>query len=170
MRPFRADDFHAATEIGHDAATAQWVPALPAADGPGVAAFFEECRRAGEMLHLVIADRLDDAYLGEVMIALGEHEVGELGCGVVPAARRRGVATEAFGLLADWAIDTLGLPRLQVVVAQVNLPARRLAERTGFRREGVLRSYLDTDGTRHDAVVLSRLPDDPPATPRREAP
>ena len=65
------------------------------ADGAGVVAFYADCRRDGGLLHLVIADRVTDAYLGEAMLALSEHGVGEVGCCVVPAARRRGMATEA---------------------------------------------------------------------------
>ena len=160
LRPFRAEDFDAAFELGQDPATADWVPTLPAADGAGVADYFEECRREGGLLHLVIADRVDDAYLGEVVAVLGEHRVGELGCGVVPAARGRGVATEALRLLAEWAIETLGLGRLQVFVAPENVPALRLAESAGFRREGLLRAYWENGAGRLDAVVLSRLPGD----------
>ena len=86
---------------------------------------------------------------------LGEHRVGELGCGVVPAARGRGVATEALRLLADWAFDALGLGRLQVFVAPENVAALRLVKRAGFRHEGVLRAYWDAGDDRLDAVVLS---------------
>jgi ribosomal-protein-alanine N-acetyltransferase len=160
LRPFQADDFDAAFELGQDAATARWVPALPAGDGAGVVQFFEECRREGGWLHLVIADRVSDAYLGEVMAVLSEHWVGELGCGVVPAARGHGVATEALRLLAEWTLETLGLGRLQVLVAPENVSALRLAERAGFRREGLLRAYWENDGARLDAVILSRLPGD----------
>ncbi len=160
LRPFREDDFAAASELGQDKATARWVPALPAADGAAVVAFFEECRRAGELLHLVIADRIGDAYLGEVMAAPSEHRVAELGVGVVPAARGRGLATEALRLLAEWALGALGHARLQVFVAPENVHALRAAEGAGFRREGLLRSYWESDGARLDAVVLSLLPAD----------
>jgi RimJ/RimL family protein N-acetyltransferase len=107
-----------------------------------------------------MADRASDAYLGEVMVVVSEYGVGELGCGVVPAARGRGVATEALRLLAEWALRTLGLGRVQVFVAQENIPALRLAESAGFRREGLLRAYWENDGARLDVVVLSRLPGD----------
>ena len=63
---------------------------LPAADGADAAEYFEVCRGEGGLLHLVIADQMSDAYLGEVVAVLGEHRVGELGCGVVPAARAAG--------------------------------------------------------------------------------
>ena len=58
------------------------------------------------------------------------------------------------------ATETLGLDRLQVFVAPDNVPALRLAQSAGFRREGLLRAYWENDGERLDAVVLSRLPGD----------
>jgi RimJ/RimL family protein N-acetyltransferase len=110
----------------------------------------------------VIADGTTDAYLGEVMIVMCEHRVGELGCGLSPLARGRAIATEAFAMFVRWSATTLDLGRLQVLVAQENEPALRLAERTGFRREGLLRSYWEHDGDRLDAVMLSMLPDEVP--------
>jgi RimJ/RimL family protein N-acetyltransferase len=160
LRPFREDDFEAALALERDAAAARWVPALPAADGAGVVAFYADCRREGGLLHLVIADRLTDAYLGEAMLALSEHGVGEVGCCVVPAARRRRLATEAVVTLTDWSFATLGLDRVQVFVATENVVALRVAESAGFLHEGVLRSYWEVDGERVDVLVLSRLPGD----------
>ncbi|WP_426574531.1 GNAT family N-acetyltransferase [Aquihabitans sp. McL0605] len=162
LRPFRADDYGPASVPDPDPEAARWVPPMPDDDGPGVAAHYEECRRDGVLLHLVIADRATDEYLGEVMVAFGEHRVAEVGCVVGPAARGRGVAVEAFGLLVDWALGPLGLARLQVFVAADNPGGLRLSERTGFRREGVLRSYGEHDGGRFDAIVLARLAEDPP--------
>ena len=98
LRPFRVEDFDAAHELGQDPATAPWMPPLPAADGAGVVEYFEDCRNDGGLLDLVIADLRGDCYLGEVVVAVGEHRVGELGCSLVPAARGRGVATEAMNL------------------------------------------------------------------------
>jgi len=164
LRPFREGDFDAALELEHDAAAARWVPPLPAPDGAGVVAFYEQCRREGSLLHLVIADRCDGRYLGEAMLALAEHRVGEVGCCVVPAARGRRLGTEALVLLTEWAFAVLGLGRVQVLVATENHAAIGLAERAGFRHEGVLRSYWEIDGERVDALILARLPD-PPRSP-----
>ena len=63
-------------------------------------------------------------------------------------------------MLTDWAFAALGLGRVQVFVAPENVAALELAERAGFRREGVLRSYWEIDGARLDVVVLARLPGD----------
>lgn len=123
-------------------------------------AFYTECRREGGLLHLVIADLVTDGYLGEAMLALSEHGVGEVGCCVVPAARERRVATEAIVALTDWSFSALGLGRVQVFVATENAVALRLAESAGFLREGVLRSYWKVDDERVDVIVLARLPGD----------
>ena len=149
-------------ELGNDPATAFSVPPLPAADPASVVRLFEQYRLSGELLHLAIADLENDAYLGEVMVMMCEYQTGEFGCGIVPHARGRGIATEALGLLATWSVTALDVRRLQVLVAQDNAPALRLAERVGFRREGILRAYWERDGNRLDAVMLSMLPGENP--------
>jgi RimJ/RimL family protein N-acetyltransferase len=159
LRPFRADDFEPAREASENVAT-EWGASMPAADAPGVIAHLEECRRDGVLLDLVIAQASTDDYLGEVMIAVGEHAVAEVGCLVAPAARGHGHATEALGLVVPWAFTAIGIARIQVFVAVTNEAGLALTERAGFRREGVLRSYLELNGARVDAVVLSRLPSD----------
>lgn len=160
LRPFEVRDFEAAQDLSTDPVAARWVPPLPASDGGGVVAFFDACRRAGELLHLVIADVPDDGYLGEVMLAIGEQGVAEIGCGLLPAGRGRGVAVDAVASLSGWAFATLDLGRIQAFVATENHAALRLVERAGFRREGVLRAYWDGENGRLDAVVLSLLPGD----------
>ena len=156
LRPFRPDDFEAAAAASSDPA-AVWVSMMPADDGAGVVAYYDECLRDGILVHLVIADRQHNGYLGEVMLLLGEHDVGELGCIVAPQVRGRGVAAEAFELLARWAFDTLGVARLQVFVAESNAAALGLAKRTAFHREGVLQAYWELDGARIDVVLLARI-------------
>lgn len=158
LRPFQERDFEAAVEFSRDQATALWVPPLPADDPAGVVELFEQYRVDGELLHLAIADDVNDSYLGEVMVMMCDHRIGEFGCGLVKEARGQGIATEALRLFARWSVASLDIRRLQVLVAQGNRPALVLAERVGFRREGVLREYWDHDGGRLDAVMLSMLP------------
>lgn len=162
LRPFRAGDREGAEVFGSDPASARWVPELPAGEGATIARYYDGIRRAGELLLLVIADPTTDAYLGEVVLVPAEHRVAELGCGVTPGARRRGVGAAALRLLADWSLAPppvgLGLARVQVLVAVENAAALRMSERAAFRQEGVLRDYWEIDGERLDVVVLARLP------------
>jgi [ribosomal protein S5]-alanine N-acetyltransferase len=162
LRPFRPSDFAAARELDERSGEPGWVETLPEADGTGMADAFEEHRLQGSLLQLVIADPDDGAYLGELSLAMVEPGIAELGCAIVPAARRRGIATAALQLVSAWALETLQLRRLQVTVEPRNAPALRLAERAGYRREGVLRAYREVDGRRMDAVLLSRVAGDPP--------
>jgi [ribosomal protein S5]-alanine N-acetyltransferase len=162
LRAFRESDYGAARALEHDAASARWVPELPAADAAGVVAFYEACRREGSLLHLVIGDPATDAYLGEMMLAFGEHRVAELGCCLAPAARGRGIATDAIVALTDWALRDLGVGRVQVFVAPENVAALNLAERAGFQHEGVLRSYWEHGEERLDVMVLARVSGDQP--------
>jgi RimJ/RimL family protein N-acetyltransferase len=79
---------------------------------------------------------------------------------VSPTARRRGIASRALGLVADWAFEE-GVERLFLLIHPENTPSNRLAERLGFSREGVLRSYEPFKGHRPDLASWSLLPHDP---------
>jgi RimJ/RimL family protein N-acetyltransferase len=79
------------------------------------------------------------------------------------------VTTRALRLLCRYGLDELALGRLELVADRDNAASIRVAEKVGFRREGVLRSHLlHPDGSRHDSVMFSLLPGEltPPAAPR----
>lgn len=115
--------------------------------------------KAGEGLPLAVV-----APAGEVLgaIELHIHRKGVAGIGywVAPWARRRRVATRALVLLSRWALATLPLFRLQVTTDPANFASQAVAERAGFRREGLLRSYLEIKGRPLDRIMYSRLPSD----------
>ena len=87
---------------------------------------------------------------------------GEIGYAVAPAARGRGVARRSVELLTGWGFDRLGLIRLVLDIDVRNPASERVAERCGYRREGVRRSAYFKEGRRADVGVWSRLRDDPP--------
>lgn len=107
-----------------------------------------------------IADRLDDRVLGQVGMAVDDHDRAEAYYWVMPTARRRGVASSALGLLADWAFRK-SVERLYLLVHPENEASNRVAARLGFTREGVLRSYEPFKGGRPDLVSWSLLRQDP---------
>ncbi len=63
----------------------------------------------------------------------------------------RGVATRAARLVARHALTTLGLTRLEIVVAVDNHASRRVAQRLGAVHERVLPRRLVVGGRVHDA-------------------
>src|SRR3954452_13140074 len=113
-------------------------------------------RRRSE-LPLAIAAAGDSELLGSIALRFPEEGRGEFGYLVGTAARGRGVATRALRLYSGWAFDELGIERLEVLVQRDNMASLALAERVGFRREGVLRSHTALRGRRVDMVVLGML-------------
>jgi RimJ/RimL family protein N-acetyltransferase len=89
-----------------------------------------------------------------------ERQEGELGYMVAPAARGRGIAPRAVALLTRWGFDELGLIRLELRIDAQNLPSERVAERSGYRRDGVLRNVHFKEGLRCDLAIWSRLSQD----------
>jgi RimJ/RimL family protein N-acetyltransferase len=124
---------------------------------------YEEGWNDGARAGFCMRDLADDAFLGFAAIVRLDLEgsEGEIGYMVAPAARGRGTAVRAVELLTRWAFDELSLERLQLRIDVANLASERVAERAGYRREGVLRNAHFKDGLRSDTGVWSRLPTDP---------
>lgn len=87
--------------------------------------------------------------------------VAEIGYWVAPGARRRGVALRAAAAVTTWALHDVGFARIELLAAPGNAGSRRVAERIGFTREGVLRSAANGRGAqRVDLVLYSRITTD----------
>lgn len=104
----------------------------------------------GEVLGIAVAPRID-----------GETLTAELGYVTTPAARGRGVASAALGLLTEWAFTETGAVRLELMISPENAGSQRVAERCGYVYEGTLRSLHFKQGLREDTQIWSRLPGDP---------
>jgi len=75
-----------------------------------------------------------------------------IGIGLLPAARGRGVGTLAQRLLAEHLFATTELDRVEASTDVANVAERRALEKAGFRREGVLRGAQLRGGVRRDLV------------------
>jgi RimJ/RimL family protein N-acetyltransferase len=128
-----------------------------------VATRYEAGWTDGTRAGFAIQDGATDDFLGFagfVDLHLEEAE-GEIGYVLLPAARGRGAATRAVALLVPWGFDVLRLQRIELVIADGNAVSERVAERTGFVRDGVLRSKYFKEDLRSDTGIWSRLPGDP---------
>lgn len=72
-----------------------------------------------------------------------------------------GVAEQALRLVREYAFGELGLERLQVEVDPALHSSARVAIRSGFRREGVLRGAALVDGERRDVAIYGMRAGDP---------
>jgi RimJ/RimL family protein N-acetyltransferase len=89
-----------------------------------------------------------------------ERREGEIGYLVAPAARGRGIAPRAVELLTRWGFDELGLLRLELRIDVQNSASEIVAQRSGYRRDGILRNVHFKEGLRCDLAVWSRLSND----------
>ena len=115
----------------------------------------------GRELALAIVDA-DDRLLGALGISNFDWNdlKAEIGYWMAADARRRGVGARATRMLAEWALTSLGLERLELLAHPDNVASQRLAERAGFTREGTLRRYRRRHGVREDLVMFSLLAED----------
>jgi ribosomal-protein-alanine N-acetyltransferase len=86
--------------------------------------------------------------------------VGTFGYWIRKDARGRGFIPAALRLLCRWAVDELGLERLQLMTLPGNTASERVAEKVGFQREGLLRRYFDQRRTLVDVWMWSLLQDE----------
>lgn len=164
IRPYRRDDasllFEAASESVRD--VYPWLPwCHPGYSIAESDAWVEHSLRAwdeGRELNFVVEDRLH-RFLGGCGInqRIANHRVANLGYWVRSSATRRGVATAAVRLVAEYAFEHTDLLRLEVVVAMENVASHRVMEKIGAIREGRAHDRLFVHGRSHDAVVYALL-------------
>lgn len=83
----------------------------------------------------------------------------ELGYVTAPGHRGRGVATALLRWMTTWALEQ-GAQRIALHISASNTASQAVAERAGYRREGLLRSVHLKPGRREDTTVWSLLPGD----------
>jgi ribosomal-protein-alanine N-acetyltransferase len=103
---------------------------------------------------LPFAIRVEGRLAGQVTldnIVRGALRSGYLGYWIDRDLAGRGMASLAVALVCDHAFGPVGLHRVQ-------------ADRLGFRREGLLRRYLDIDGDWRDHFAYALLAEDLPGS------
>ncbi|MEM6932202.1 MAG: GNAT family N-acetyltransferase [Pseudomonadota bacterium] len=119
---------------------------------PWTAAKFLRFATTGDVLFL--GDRALTDCLIVIRIALDEAEI--LNLGVVPPARRKGLATRLLAK-AEHEAAQLGVRKLFLEVAYDNEAALTLYDRNGFEQVGRRKGYyLRPDGSRADALVMQK--------------
>jgi RimJ/RimL family protein N-acetyltransferase len=164
LRQWRESDAPAIIAACQDPEIVRWLPVIPSPYGePEAREYLEQCRlnwELGECYQFAIVDGSGEL-LGSIAMRMLRFSVGHIGYWVVPQARRRGVASTALETLCRWAVDELGMKRLELMTDPENVASQGVAERAGFQREALLRSNLEyRDGSRRDSVMFSLLPDE----------
>jgi [ribosomal protein S5]-alanine N-acetyltransferase len=102
-----------------------------------------------------------DVCVGHVWVNVRDTDAraGYIGYWLLPSARGRGFATKAVRLVSGWAVRDLGLTVLRLLTEPANEQSRRVAERSGFRRIGVLAGHGEIDGRSIDHVLWELPPE-----------
>lgn len=80
-----------------------------------------------------------------------------LGYWVRASCLRQGAAKTATLLLRDFGFKTVGLNRLEIVVAVENIPSRKVAESVGAYHEGILKKRLCVGEISQDAHMYALI-------------
>ncbi len=107
---------------------------------------------------------------GEIVGSLSWHDTWygpttgslawNIGIGLAPSARGRGIGSLAQRLLAQHLFETTGVQRVEASTDITNVPEQHALERAGFVREGVLRNAQQRRDGQHDLYGYSLIPSD----------
>jgi RimJ/RimL family protein N-acetyltransferase len=163
VREWRREDMAAMTAMLNEPAIVRWtrVPSpYREADAIEFLTRGEAERIRGEGINLGIFDSATDELLGSITLRIASWADlrGQLGYLVGEHARGRGACPAAIRLLTRWGFERIGLERIEILVHPDNPSSQRVAEKAGFRREGVLRSYTRVKTERFDMWSFSMLP------------
>ena len=143
LRPYSEADVPDLVRACNDPESQRWLFMLPTPYTESDAREFLALAATGwEKEHRAdycIADAASGRLLGGVTLRADESWAGvaEIGYHVAPWARRRGVATAAARLVAHWALEVLGLARVQILADTRNAGSCAVATGLGFTREGL---------------------------------
>ena len=103
---------------------------------------------------------VDRRFAGSVSLRPESNGRAEIGFGLAPWARGKGITTRASALAIGWgfAADGLGLRAVEWRAHVGNWASRRVAWRLGFRVEGTVRSLCAQRGELRDSWIGTLLP------------
>jgi len=163
LRPWNQSDAGAMVDcLNGDPEISRWLDRIPQPYS------LEDARAyiAGETVPGETAFAITDAASGRVLGSIGlgpvTNDTAEIGYWLRADARDAGIVTRALTLLSRWAVARDDVERVQLRADIENVASCRVAEKAGFRRDGVLRSaYFNPRlGRRQDWAIYSLLPGD----------
>ena len=122
--------------------------------------------QAGAGYGFFVWRREDDALMGGVTLGnlrRGVAQSASLGYWIGQPFAHQGYMTEALAAILDFALERLGLHRVEAACLPGNDASRGLLLKAGFQEEGYARQYLRIDGQWQDHVLFGFLKSDPRA-------
>jgi RimJ/RimL family protein N-acetyltransferase len=170
LRPWELGDL----ELVREASCDRYIPLIttipsPFSQAAGEAFIRRQWERAGTgggYPFVIVHDSRPVGAIGLWARDLAEGRAS-LGYWVTESARGRGTAAAVLQAITFWGLSDLQIPRLQLCIERWNAASIRTAERVGFQREGLLRSWQQVGDERRTMALYSMLRSDlPPHVPR----
>lgn len=123
----------------------------------------------GSGMPFLIFERSTGKLAGGITLGNIRHGVaqsGQIGYWIAVNHAGKGLMHEAVLLVVRFGFDTLRLHRIEAACIPNNQRSVRVLEKAGFRREGLLRSYLRINGVWQDHLLYALIAGD--GAPGRE--
>ncbi len=166
LRPWRDSDLQPLVAACQDREISRWTR-VPFPYGPADARNYllqrHDALHAGATAPFAVVAAADrDRLLGSISLMRfsWKNARAEVGYWLAGDARGQGHMTRAVGLVTNWGFAHLGLHRIDLMAATGNPASQQVAERCGFTREAVLRSYMVGRNGRDDMVAFGLLATD----------
>jgi ribosomal-protein-alanine N-acetyltransferase len=162
LRPFRETDADVVISVADDPLIPLITTVSTSGSRDDAVAFIKrqhERLRSGAGYSFAIAEDAEDEAVGHIGLWLHDYRHGRASIGywIAPQHRGRGYASTAMCALTRWAWTLPGIARLELYVEPWNEASWRSAERAGFRREGLLRSWQPVGSERRDMYMYGLL-------------
>ena len=165
LRPWATRDVPALVAAWRDPAMHRWMPeeADPFETEQAVA-FVEDASKHlidGKTIALAIADPVSDQAVGSLTLHVWGQRHWSVGYWMAVSHRNRGLATAALKALCRWAFFAYpALARVSLYTLPGNEPSQKVAQRAGFKPEGVLRRWAEVGPQQLDWAMYSLIRED----------
>jgi ribosomal-protein-alanine N-acetyltransferase len=164
LRPLRVADADALYAYLRDPVVTE-LTSYPVASVPMVEGIIERCLSrwaAGELSKWGVALQHDDQLVGTCGFNEWSqvHRWAELAFDLAQAHWGKGLMRQAVAAVLQWTLRQDQVDRVHAFVRVDNRRSERLLERSGFVREGCLRSYRVCRGQAHDFYIYGLLRSD----------
>ncbi|MDA2809175.1 GNAT family protein [Nocardiopsis sp. RSe5-2] len=173
LRPLRVRDARALRETR--VRNAEWLrpwepthPEMPLQTSsltPYVAMLQAIRREARHGLSMPWAVTYEGRFAGQLTVSAivwGSARSAQVGYWIDREVAGRGVTPTAVALAVDHSFFTVGLHRIEANIRPENKASRRVAEKLGFREEGVRQRQLHIDGAWRDHICYALTVEDVP--------
>lgn len=168
LRPYGEDDAQRVHEAAMESVgeAGKWLPWCHAGytlkDSRNWIKMNGEAWEKGTAYEFAVMDYPTGGYLGGCGLNHVDtaYKTANLGYWIRTGRTGQGAAPAAALLLARFGFEALRLNRIEIIVAVENAASRRVAEKIGAKREGILRSRIPLKDGVHDAVMFSLIPQD----------